>query len=99
MIDLKKHMNLLGLRVKDRVTGFEGVVTSVSFDLYGCIQCIVNPGTDKEGKPTDSHWFDIGRLEAKTKTPVMPRPEFEWSPEVIAGGLKGPAEKPRMNKV
>lgn len=99
MIDLKKHLDLLGLRVKDRVSGFEGTVTSVSFDLYGCIQAIVNPGVDKDGKPADSQWFDIVRLEVKGAKPVMQRPEFEWSAQAIAEGRKGPAEKPRMNKV
>lgn len=99
MINLKKHLDLLGMPVKDRVSGFVGVVTSVGFDLYGCIQAIVNPGTDSAGKPQDSHWFDVNRLEVTGDAPVMPRPEFDWSPQAISAGDKGPAEKPRQNKV
>jgi len=96
MINVKKHLDILGRKVKCRVTGFSGVATSVGFDLYGCIQVIVNPGTDKDGKPMESHWFDIGRLEVKGD-PVMRTPNFEFGPQ--AEGLKGPAEKPAMRGV
>ena len=50
MINLHKHLDLLGMQVRDQVTGYSGVVTSVCFDLYGCIQAVVHPGTDKDGK-------------------------------------------------
>lgn len=99
MINLNKYLDMLGMRVEDRVTGFKGVITSMSFDLYGCIQAIVNPGVDKDGKPGDSHWFDIARLQTTTPEPVMDRPEFNWTPETIAEGRKGPADKPRSMKV
>jgi hypothetical protein len=90
----QKHINLLGTRVRDRVTGYSGVVTSIAFDLYGCIQAVVNPGLDKDGKPIDSGWFDVGRLEVTETTPVMTRPSFDLTPAVIAEGRKGPTEKP-----
>lgn len=99
MIDLKKHLDMLGLKVQCRVTGFKGTVTSIGFDLYGCIQAIVNPGVDKDGKPLDSHWFDVGRLDVLDTKPVMKRPQFEWTQQVVAAGGKGPADKPRANKV
>jgi hypothetical protein len=95
-IQIKKHLSLLGLKVKDKVTGFTGIVTSVSFDLYGCIQAIVNPGMDKDGKQKDSHYFDINRLEIKSNKPVMDVPNFDYG--AIANGEKGPAEKPRFIK-
>jgi len=99
MVNLKKHLDMLGMPVKDRVTGFKGTVTSIGFDLYGCIQAIVNPGVDKDGKPLDSHWFDVNRLDTTSNKPVMERPEFEWTPEAVAAGRKGPAEKPRSSKI
>ncbi len=92
MVNVQNHLNMLGMKVKDRVTGFSGVVSSVAFDLYGCIQAIVNPGADKEGKLMDSCWFDISRLEITSKTPVMNRPNFEFGE--IAEGKKGPEYKP-----
>ena len=80
-------MALLGLKVKDRVTGLSGVVTSVSFDLYGCVQVIVHPGVQKdETKLSDMVWFDAQRLEVISKNPVMPVPDF--------GRVKGPELKP-----
>ena len=98
MVNLNKHLDMLGLRVKDKVTGFSGVVATVGFDLYGCIQAVVNPGTDSSGKLQDSQWFDINRLSVLDTDPVMERPQFEWSPQAISEGLKGPAERPAMSK-
>jgi hypothetical protein len=98
MVNLKKHLDLLGMRVQDRVTGFKGVVATIGFDLYGCIQAIVNPGADSEGKLRDSQWFDVTRLRVLSDDPVMVRPEFEWKPPVIAEAGKGPAERPAYCK-
>ena len=94
MINVIEHISVLGHRVQDSVTGFKGVATSVSFDLYGCIQILVNPGMDKDGKLQDQTWFDSNRLEVLPDGPVMERPQFEYTPENIAAGDKGPAEKP-----
>ena len=82
-----KHLELLGLKVKDSVTGFKGVVTSVSFELYGCVQAIVQPETNKEGKIPDSRWFDVTRLITTKPKPVMEQPDFEKG--YIAEGRKG----------
>ena len=85
------HLDLLGKRVMDRVTDFTGVVESVSFDLYGCIQIAVKPpAADGEVKP--GHWLDVSRLKILDDKPVLPLPDFERGP--IAEGLQGPAEKP-----
>lgn len=103
MLNIQKHLNLLGLPVKDRVTGFTGIVVSVGFDLFGCVQAVVNPGLDKDSKIGESMWFDVARLKATSKTPAMPRPEFEFTTEdeqkaSVAEGRKGPAAKPAFNK-
>jgi len=95
---INDHLNLLGTRVRDRVTGFTGIVTTVSFDLYGCIQPLVNPGMNEKRELPDSKWFDSNRLEVLDSTPVMPRPKYEWTPEKVASGGKGPAEKPAAYK-
>lgn len=89
-----KHMGLLGLKVEDKVTGFKGVVSSISFDLYGCVQTIVTPFVDKDGKAGDGRWFDVTRLTISDHTPVMNLPDF--SKGYVAEGKKGPAEKPAM---
>lgn len=97
-VNLNEHLNLLGLQVLDRVTGFSGVVATVSFDLYGCIQAVVNPGVDNDGKLRDSQWFDVNRLHVLNPEPVMDRPGFEWTPASIAAGGKGAAERPTTLK-
>ena len=96
MINIKKHIALLGLKVEDKVTGMKGIVASISFDLYGCVQAIVNPGLDKEGKPRDSLWFDVARLTVLDTKPVMQTPDFEYGPQ--AEGKQGAAERPLMWK-
>ncbi len=98
-MDIQKHFELLGQRVRDRVTKMEGIVTSLSFDLYGCIQAVVHPGLEKESqKIAEQHWFDVLRLEVLDEEPIMERPGYNFTPDAISGGLKGPAEKPLFNK-
>lgn len=66
-------LNLLGRKARDKVTGFEGVVTTIGFDLYGCVQAIVNPA-QKDAKLGDPVWLDIKRLDLTES--VMAPPDF-----------------------
>jgi len=100
MIYIKQHLSLLGKKVEDRVTGLKGVVASISFDLYGCIQAVVNPGLDKDGKPKDQGWYDVNRLKILSKEPVMAVPDFAIEePTYAASGQRGAAEKPKTVKL
>lgn len=90
-----RYLDLLGLAVEDCVTGYKGVVTSVTFDLYGCIQAIVSPPMDKDGKVADGHWLDVHRLKVTNPNPVMDRPQFDVE-EDYTSHSKGPADKPAM---
>lgn len=87
-----KHIDLLGKSAKDRVTGFKGIVSSVSFDLYGCIQAAITPPLDKAGKLEDGRWFDVNRLEVTSDKRVLPLPTWGATPQTHE---HGPAEKPR----
>ena len=49
-MDIEKQIGLLGFRVVDKVTGFKGVVTSVCFDIYGCVHVLIMPATGENGK-------------------------------------------------
>ena len=91
---IKKHLELLGHEVKDKVSDFRGVVISMSFDLYGCIQADVRPKDLKkdEGTPKPGYWLDVSRLEVISKKPLMEQPNFEWGE--VAEGRKGPANLP-----
>lgn len=84
---MKEHLSLLGYKVSDVVTGFEGVCASINFDLYGCIQAVVTPpyNNDKKEQP-EGKWFDISRLKKIGDGPVMALPAFLTSD-------KGPGEK------
>jgi hypothetical protein len=88
---MKEYMDLLGLKATDVVTGFKGVVTSVCFDLYGCVQVALNPGAGEDGKLGDGHWFDAKRIKVTSTKPVMvPTPYASLK----AGDEKGPEAKP-----
>jgi len=91
MENVKKHLKMLGFKVVDKVTKLEGVVDTISFDLYGCVQAGINPGLDKEGEQKNCRWFDVSRLTIKGSKPVMDVPDFDSGK--TAEGKKGPAEK------
>lgn len=83
-------LSLLGRRAEDKITGFEGVITSVCFDLYGCVQAVISPAIDKDGKLKEGAWFDVKRL---TIGAVMykDRPLYEGT---LSGKEKGAQQKP-----
>ena len=85
---MEKHLELLGRQVKDKVTGFVGVVESICFDLYGCVQAVVRQKVGKDGKQMDAHYFDVKRLDP-VGARVMPKPAFG-----PVGTEAGPAQKP-----
>lgn len=73
---MQHHIKILGHKAKDKITGYEGVVESISFDLYGCVQAALRPELDKDGKFREGHWFDVKRLDILSKKPVMEVPDF-----------------------
>lgn len=92
-------LELLGLKVRDKVTGFNGVVSSVCYDLYGCIQAIVTPFADDKGELKDGRWFDVSRLTVLDADPVMGIPGGRFDVQRIGGTVQpsmapGPNEKP-----
>lgn len=87
-IETNDPLQLLGFVMQDRVTSFRGVVTSISFDLYGCIQAVVQPTQATDGAIPEGRWFDIGRLA------FVPNYARVMTPPHFTAGDKGPAEKP-----
>jgi hypothetical protein len=92
-----KDLEMLGFRVRDRVTGFEGVVESISYDLYGCIQAVVRPAVnpDKKHEVPDGRWFDLKRLEKTSPATVMTAPVFPADVK-LAKRVNGGSEKPLL---
>jgi hypothetical protein len=75
----EKSIEMLGETGVDIITGIEGVITSVCFDLYGCVQAIITPlGMKEDGKPKDSStWLDVNRIKIKTGDKIMLTPDFD----------------------
>jgi hypothetical protein len=95
-MNTQKHIDMLGLKCKDKVTGLQGVVTSISFDLFGCVQAVINPGITEDNKLAETFWLDICRLAIIDNKRVMEVPDFNQG--IIAEGKKGPADKPKSFK-
>lgn len=53
----------LGQRAKDKITGFEGILTSRCEFLTGCNRYCIQPTELREGKPVDSLYFDEAQIE------------------------------------
>lgn len=93
-------LRLLGLRVREKVSGFTGIVTSISYDLTGCIQAVVAPVVDDKGGLPDGRWFDVSRLEVLDEKPVMEIPGGRFNVDrvskapVVPSQAPGPAAKP-----
>jgi hypothetical protein len=84
-----RHLLLLGKQGQDKVTRLKGTITSLSYDLYGCIQVILTPQLDKKGELPNPGWLDVSRIEITNHESVMPMPDFEKG--YVAEGHKGPA--------
>jgi len=53
----------LGQTVKDRISGFSGVVTGRTEYLFANVRVEVTPRVVIEGAPGKGQWFDEERLE------------------------------------
>lgn len=62
----------LGTKVRDEVTGIEGMATARTTWVYGCERICVER-LDKDGSPLE-HWFDEVRLHpVPTPEPAIPQ--------------------------
>ncbi len=53
----------LGNEVTDRVTGIEGVVTTITYQMYNCPRVAINPTRENDAYSNDREWFDLPRVE------------------------------------
>lgn len=83
----------LGSKVKDKVSGFEGITVARTMWLNGCARITVQPPVDKDGKLPDSICVDefqlelvqagvvtTGRPDTGGPLPFVPRPPPNPSP-------------------
>lgn len=52
----------LGSKVRDNITGFEGIAVARTEHLHGCARITIEPTKLKDGKPIDAQWFDEQRV-------------------------------------
>ena len=87
----------LGMRIKDKVTGFKGIAVSKCIYLNGCIQFAVKPPVDEKGDIKKDVWIDEAQLEiidrgilpepkAKPKSKSVPTPRLYRSANRRASG-------------
>ncbi len=65
----------LGDKVRDRISGFSGVIVAITEWLNGCRRLTISPQVLHEGKPVDTQTFDaeqIEKIEAVKETPQKP---------------------------
>ena len=53
----------LGKMGKDKITGFEGIITGYCQYIYGCGQYLLTPVIKEGNDKKESHWLDEGRIE------------------------------------
>jgi hypothetical protein len=81
----------LGSRVRDTLTGFEGIATGRTEYLYGCIRILIEPAELKDGKPVEALWFDDQRVAVI----VEDGPKVSADSVATAGG---PQNDPIINR-
>ena len=58
----------LGDKVRDRISGFEGIATGTAEYLNGCKRILIEPtNLDEDGKLLKSVWFDDVQVEMAQK--------------------------------
>ena len=64
----------LGDRVKDKVSGFNGVVVAITKFLTGCDRACIDPGCNKDGSMAEAQSIDVLTLEVIEKKAVVVKP-------------------------
>lgn len=83
----------LGDRVRDRITGFEGIVIGITDWLYQCRRPIVQPSKlDKDGELMKSESFDEDQLEVLEAGAFAPK--TATTPPAPAVKTGGPRDTP-----
>ena len=78
----------LGSKVRDNITGFQGIAISRVIFLNGCERICIQPQELHEGKPIESQYFDIQQVE------LVEEKKIEAKPESIARKTGGPEQNP-----
>jgi hypothetical protein len=86
----------LGDRVQCRISKIKGIVTGITYWLYGCARVVIQPETSKDGKPAESFSVDMPQCILKKKHAVVAAVE-EAKPEKKKS-TGGPRPEPTRNR-
>lgn len=79
----------LGQKVRDKITGYEGIAVARAVFLFGCSRVLVQPQETKEdGTPIEDYYIDEQRLEVIKEETEFTRlaEQYTNSPEPGPGG-------------
>lgn len=60
-----------GYWARDRVTGFQGVLTGSASYLTGCDQVCITPVAKEDNSLQEGRWYDINRVEIVGDKPYV----------------------------
>lgn len=70
----------LGDKVRDTISGFEGIAIGHSKFLHGCDTIGIKPQGLHDGQPIAAHWFDINQVETIEADAVKPTRQHDPKP-------------------
>lgn len=82
----------LGMKARDVVTGYSGIVTGICHHLTGCDTVGLQPPAKEGEKIQAAHWFDINRIEVLEAESIV-LPGGDISSETVRVG--GPQPTPQ----
>lgn len=94
-----KNVSMLGKKVKDTISGFEGIVIEEIKYLNGCIQYKIQPRCKEDGKFIGGKWFDVQQLQIfKTKEKKVTEKKPYRAKLCRGAGGPGPDNTPNFGK-
>ena len=87
----KKEMAMvakIGDRVRDRVSGIEGIVSGYAKWISGCDSVSVRT-PPKDGKMGESYWFDINIVDVIEPGAVKAKTAAEIESDLVGGPMYG----------
>lgn len=71
----------VGDKVRDLVTGFEGIVVGKTEWINNCVTVGVKPRVKDDGTIIEAHWFDVPQLELIERNVVARTSQNVGGPE------------------
>ena len=68
------HMVKLGEKVRDKITGLEGIAIGRHEWLHGCVRISIQPQEVKDGKPAEVVCLDEPQLDVIAEKTLVPSP-------------------------